>query len=152
MSCSMPRAACTYPNSAASVFARSLRMVITTLAGDRHVGFRGEGGPAFQAELSFPAGITLDAAGNLYFADSSNHRVRRISAGVITIVLGTESQAPIFRPNSIHPRAWRSTPRATFTWRTQAISAPRYSARRALSPLWRQTAVISLSIRPETST
>src|SRR5437870_8360801 len=89
MSCSMPRAACTYPNSAASVFARSLRMVITTLAGDGHVGFRGEGGPAFQAELSFPAGITLDAAGNLYFADSSNHRVRRISAGVITTVLGT---------------------------------------------------------------
>src|SRR5439155_1616687 len=62
---------------------------ITTLAGDGHVGFSVEGGPAFQAELSFPAVITLDAAGNLYFADSSNHRVRRISAGVITTVLGT---------------------------------------------------------------
>ena len=64
--------------------------VITTVAGIGDEGFSGDGGPAVQAQLSVPFGVTVDAAGNLYFADLRNQRVRRVdSRGVITTVAGT---------------------------------------------------------------
>ncbi len=64
--------------------------IITTIAGTGTVGFSGDGGPATSAMLQVPAGIAVDAAGNVYFADSYNHRVRRIAAGtgIITTVAG----------------------------------------------------------------
>ena len=53
--------------------------------------FAGDGGPATEARLNNPRGIVLDRAGNLYIADSSNDRVRRVdkSTGVITTVIGS---------------------------------------------------------------
>jgi hypothetical protein len=39
-------------------------------------GFAGDGGPAAAAKLDRPAGVALDAAGNLYIADTHNNRVR----------------------------------------------------------------------------
>ena len=65
--------------------------VITTVAGGGEGGFRGDGGPATAARLWSPSGVTLDGAGNLFIADWSNHRVRRVDAasGVITTVAGT---------------------------------------------------------------
>lgn len=42
--------------------------------------FSGDGGPATLAELSYPAGMAADSEGNVYLADSGNHRLRRISA------------------------------------------------------------------------
>jgi hypothetical protein len=62
---------------------------ITTVAGNGANTFSGDGGPAISAALNQPAGITFDAAGNLYFADSSNNRIRKVSGGVITTVAGT---------------------------------------------------------------
>ncbi len=57
-------------------------------AGDR-AGFSGDGGPAAAARLRFPAGLAFDREGNLYIADSGNHRIRRVSpAGLITTVAG----------------------------------------------------------------
>src|SRR5262245_23695962 len=52
--------------------------------------FSGDGGPADQARLNFPTAVTLDRAGNLYIADTLNHRVRRVDAvtGMITTVAG----------------------------------------------------------------
>jgi sugar lactone lactonase YvrE len=50
---------------------------ISTFAGTTRTGFAGDGGPASAAELKRPAGLTLDAAGNLYIADQGNGRVRR---------------------------------------------------------------------------
>jgi len=63
---------------------------ITTVAGNGLEGFAGDGGPATQAELSQPLQIAVDAAGNLYFADSGNLRVRKVtvSTGVITTLAG----------------------------------------------------------------
>ena len=63
---------------------------ITTLAGTGQRGFGGDGGPATEALLSAPVGVAVDAAGNVYVADSGNERVRKIDAsGTITTVAGT---------------------------------------------------------------
>lgn len=65
---------------------------ITTVAGDpeKAGGFFGDGGPAKNAAMSDPNGIALDAAGNLYIADTNNHRIRKVDlAGIITTVAGT---------------------------------------------------------------
>ena len=62
---------------------------ITTIAGNGTPGYLGDGQPARQAELQFPAGIALDSAGNLYIADQSNNRVRKVdTAGIITTFAG----------------------------------------------------------------
>lgn len=53
--------------------------------------FAGDGGPATDARLNNPRGMAVDQAGNLYIADSSNDRVRRVDrqTGVITTVAGS---------------------------------------------------------------
>jgi uncharacterized protein (TIGR03437 family) len=62
---------------------------ISTVAGNGISVFFGDGGPATSAALASPTGIAVDAAGNLYIADTLNHRVRRITAGgIITTVAG----------------------------------------------------------------
>lgn len=63
--------------------------VISTVAGTPGVsGFEGDGGAATAAQLSSPADIAVDAAGNLLVADADNNRVRRVDAtsGVITTI------------------------------------------------------------------
>jgi uncharacterized protein (TIGR03437 family) len=65
--------------------------VITTVAGTNATyGFGGDNGPATSAELNGPNGIAVDSAGNLYIADTSNSRIRKVSAsnGVITTFAG----------------------------------------------------------------
>ncbi len=64
--------------------------VITTVAGTGVVGFSGDGDLASRAELNNPAGMAIDAGGNLYVADRVNHRVRKIEpGGQITTIAGT---------------------------------------------------------------
>lgn len=63
---------------------------IETLAGIGSEGFAGDGGPAVAARLQFPTSADADAAGNVYIADQSNHRIRRVAPnGIITTVAGT---------------------------------------------------------------
>jgi len=63
--------------------------IISTVAGNGSPGFAGDGGPATSAQLYYPAGIALDSAGNLYIADASNNRVRKVNpAGVISTLGG----------------------------------------------------------------
>ena len=63
---------------------------ITTVAGTGEEGLGGDGGPATEARLDKPRGVAVDTSGNLYIADSDNHRVRRVdSSGTITTVAGT---------------------------------------------------------------
>jgi uncharacterized protein (TIGR03437 family) len=66
---------------------------ITTIAGTGvgpgPGGFSGDGGPAANASLNKPFGLSLDSAGNLYFADSGNNRIRKVDTnGIITTVAG----------------------------------------------------------------
>ena len=53
-------------------------------------GFSGDGGPATSASLGFPYGVATDAAGNLFFADVINFRIRRVDpvTGIITTIAG----------------------------------------------------------------
>ena len=63
---------------------------ITTVVGTGVAGFSGDGGPATSANINHPIGIVVDAAGNLYFADSSNERIRKVTpAGIISTIAGS---------------------------------------------------------------
>ncbi len=65
--------------------------VITTVAGNGTPGFAGDGGPAasFVTELNSPKGVAVDSAGNIYISDTTNQRIRMISAnGTITTIAG----------------------------------------------------------------
>jgi hypothetical protein len=65
---------------------------ITTVAGVKGVsGFAGDGGPATSALLSDQVyGVTTDAAGNIYIADTHNHRIRKVNtSGIISTIAGT---------------------------------------------------------------
>jgi uncharacterized protein (TIGR03437 family) len=71
------------------------------VAGTGSPGFAGDGGPATSAQLAYPAGLAFDSSGNLYIADSSNNRVRKIAGGVITTALGTGSPG-VTLPNQLN--------------------------------------------------
>ncbi len=64
--------------------------MITTVAGNGVSGLYGNGGPATAAEIASPEGVTLDASGNMYFADISNDIVQMVdkSTGIISRVVG----------------------------------------------------------------
>ena len=64
---------------------------VTIVAGTDSGGYGSNGTLATSAELSAPSGITLDGAGNIFFADSGNNVIREIIAatGVIETVAGT---------------------------------------------------------------
>ena len=64
--------------------------VITTIAGNGTGGFSGDNGLATNASISSPYGLYADVIGNVYFADKSNNRIRRIDAasGIITTIAG----------------------------------------------------------------
>jgi uncharacterized protein (TIGR03437 family) len=51
-------------------------------------GFSGDTGPAINAQLNLPAGVAVDAAGNLYIADTGNNRIRMVAKGLITTIAG----------------------------------------------------------------
>ncbi len=67
--------------------------VISTIAGNGTGGYSGDGGPATSAELSYPAGVAVDSAGNVYIADEDNNRIRRVTqSGVIGTFAGNGTQ------------------------------------------------------------
>jgi sugar lactone lactonase YvrE len=63
--------------------------IITTVAGDGEQGYSGNGGAATDAQLDSPAGVAIDAQGNLFIADTHNHCIREVAGGTITTIAGT---------------------------------------------------------------
>ncbi len=64
--------------------------IITTIAGNDTVGFSGDGGPATTAKLHTPHFAQPDGSGNVYIADESNYRIRKVNtAGIITTIACT---------------------------------------------------------------
>jgi uncharacterized protein (TIGR03437 family) len=65
--------------------------IISTIAGFRE-GFGGDGSVATGASLDTPTAVVFDAAGNLYIADTLNHRIRKVGTdGIIHTIAGTGS-------------------------------------------------------------
>jgi sugar lactone lactonase YvrE len=63
--------------------------VISTIAGNGLEGYGGDNGPATSATLDTPTGVAVNSNGNVYIADSHNHRIREVSGGTITTIAGT---------------------------------------------------------------
>jgi trimeric autotransporter adhesin len=63
---------------------------ITTVVGTGTSGYGGDGGSATAAQISWIEGMAFDSAGNLYFSDYANHRIRKVTpGGIINTVAGT---------------------------------------------------------------
>lgn len=64
---------------------------ITTIAGlgPDDAGYSGDNGPAISAALNHPQGIAVATNGDIYFCDSGNNVIRKISAGIISTIAGT---------------------------------------------------------------
>ncbi len=65
--------------------------IVTTLVGNGEAGYTGDGGPASQAQLNEPYGLTVDTNGDIYIVDRLNTVVRKVDAatGIISTVAGT---------------------------------------------------------------
>lgn len=86
-------------------------------AGSAYSGYSGDGGSATSAKLKRPDGLAVNASGDLFISDSENNVIRKVSAGVITTVVGDGAAIPtntwcdtgnvsplacsLFRPNGI---------------------------------------------------
>jgi uncharacterized protein (TIGR03437 family) len=68
--------------------------IIHGIAGSGAPGFRGDGGPAAAALLNAPQGLFLDGAGDLYFADTGNNRIRRLVPEPL-------APAPVIQPAAV---------------------------------------------------
>src|SRR5262249_48512289 len=67
--------------------------IITTVVGNGTCCFSGEFGPAVDAAMHYPFGLSVDGKGNLFVADLAGNRVRKISpAGIITTVAGNGTE------------------------------------------------------------
>jgi len=63
--------------------------IITTIAGTGTAGYSGDSAAANLAQINAPRGVTIGPDDNIYIADQSNHRIRKInSQGMITTVAG----------------------------------------------------------------
>jgi uncharacterized protein (TIGR03437 family) len=65
------------------------------IAGDSQSGYSGDNGPATSAMIDNPTGVAVDATGNVYFTDETNHKIRKVtsSSGVITTIAGNGNPA-----------------------------------------------------------
>ena len=70
---------------------------ITTVAGTGAAGFSGDGGPATSAQLGlFPGGVAVDSSGNLFIADKSNNRIRKVET--VAAAVPTHTPTPTATP------------------------------------------------------
>ena len=110
---------------------------VCTVAGTGGLGFSGDGGPATSAQLDYPAGLALDGAGNLVFGDRDNSQLRVVAVSTGTFYgqpmtagdiysITSDGSGRLFRGRirlgAQDHRAWRSTPRAT--WSSPTPTAP----------------------------
>jgi len=68
--------------------------IITTVAGNGTSGYSGDNGAATSASLSYPNGVAVDSAGNIFIANMGNNRIRKVATGtgIITTVAGNGTE------------------------------------------------------------
>ena len=70
--------------------------IVTTVAGTGAGGYSGDGSPGVQAQLKNPQGLTADADGNVYIADSGNNRIRKLLPDGTLITIAGNGNASFF--------------------------------------------------------
>ncbi|MFN4152172.1 MAG: hypothetical protein ACK4IX_14620, partial [Candidatus Sericytochromatia bacterium] len=66
--------------------------IISTIVGDGTLSFSGDGSQATAARLNSPKDVRVDLLGNIYIADTNNHRIRKVdTSGIITTIAGSVS-------------------------------------------------------------
>ena len=83
--------------------------MITTVVGSGNLGFGGDGGAATSGQLLYPYSVAVDAAGNLYVADTNDHRVRK----AVTPQLPPSGLSATRSSNSTVSLNWVAAPGAT---------------------------------------
>lgn len=69
---------------------------VSTLAGSNTLELGSVDGPALSARFQYPYGIAVDAAGNVYVADTQDHTIRKITpAGIVSTIAGSHGQAGV---------------------------------------------------------
>jgi len=64
--------------------------IITTVAGTGTSGYNGDGATGTSARLNKPEGVSVDSVGNIYIAEASSYRIRKVdTTGIITTIAGT---------------------------------------------------------------
>ncbi len=68
--------------------------IISTVAGNGTAGYNGDGGQATAAELYMPTGVAVDGNGNIYIAEKTDNRIRKVDAGtgIINVAAGGGTQ------------------------------------------------------------
>jgi uncharacterized protein (TIGR03437 family) len=77
--------------------------ILHTIAGQGTVGFGGDGGSALAALLNAPAGLSLDRAGDVYFADRGNNRVRMLIPGTPVTAVSLAPSVSVTNAASLAP-------------------------------------------------
>ena len=96
----LDRAGNVYFGSQHSIYRVDRAGMLLRIAGTGRAGVTGDGGPALSAQLNYPGGIAIDAAGNIFYGEWATNSIRRIStAGVITAY-------PVDRIAEGEPQRW----------------------------------------------
>ena len=106
-------------NSVSASTTGGLRSAVTLLATGDPAGNAGDGGPATSALLNDPAGLAVDAAGNVYVSDSGNNQVREIANAAGTQWGQAMTASDIYTVAGLPVRrgaAARASPTATAGW------------------------------------
>jgi trimeric autotransporter adhesin len=78
---------------------------IQTIAGTGTPGYSGDGGPAASAELSGPYAVAVDAAGNIFIADTENSAIRVVNPGTQAVTIA----GVVIQPGAIETVAGNGT-------------------------------------------
>jgi uncharacterized protein (TIGR03437 family) len=76
---------------------------VRTIAGSDASGYKGDGDTALAAQLNYPAGIVVDAAGVVYFSDSFNNRVRKLTPQTVVAPPAAMVEAVVVNAASLQP-------------------------------------------------
>ena len=122
--------------------------IITTIAGTGDAGDSGDGGLAVKAQLNSPSAVTVDAGGNLYIADSGNHRIREVTAAGVILPIGAgagfispayalaDSAGNVYISDSEAGAIFKITPAGTLTTVLARLQEPRGLAFDAVGNLY----------------
>ena len=89
--------------------------IITTIAGNGSANYTGDGGPATNATLHNPQGISIDSTGNIYIADSYNGCIRKVDlTGTITTFAGQNSGTTFGGDGGLATAAFLNAPASVF--------------------------------------